>query len=363
VARRVAAAAAGGAAGGGADAFATPPVAALASVTLGLVVVSHDSPKTLASTLESYRAGGLLELLEDRVCVLSAALPEEIELCLRLGFRVYTPARAETRAAVARHAPVFARFEAAAVEAFPHTHMKNGRPATYVGPAALIGYLDMTVDVVIFAEKDWFLPSPPLVTPRLLARSLLASLAMLSGNTQVVRLRRGDDPNRDGLINVCAGEGADGNSNFAGGGCSWNSRYDWMRLFCDPDAERASSGQLRVCLDEAAASNGGGGGGGGGGGAAEAADEALRVFSFTLDRSCWSNNAALYRREWFLKAFDHTAILSEPGNGNFEMNAVTICDFCKRNGCGSGPDNKSPTAVAQLLPGLFVHKELDGFRR
>jgi hypothetical protein len=199
-------------------------VAALASVTLGLVVVSYDAPKTLASTLESYRAGGLLDLLEDRVCVLSAALPEEIALCLALGFRVYTPARAETRAAVARHHDtVFARFEAADVEAFPHTHLKDGRPATYVGPAALLGYLDMTVDVVIFAEKDWFLS--PLVSPRLLARSLLASLAMLSGNTQVVRLRRGDDTNRDGIVNVCAGEGADGNSNFHGGGCSWNTRY------------------------------------------------------------------------------------------------------------------------------------------
>ena len=235
VARRVAAAAggAGGDGGGvevspmgvGADAaFATPSVAALASVTLGLVVVSYDAPKTLASTLESYRAGGLLDLLEDRVCVLSAALPEEIALCLALGFRVYTPARAETRAAVARHHDtVFARFEAADVEAFPHTHLKDGRPATYVGPAALLGYLDMTVDVVIFAEKDWFLS--PLVSPRLLARSLLASLAMLSGNTQVVRLRRGDDTNRDGIVNVCAGEGADGNSNFHGGGCSWNTRY------------------------------------------------------------------------------------------------------------------------------------------
>ena len=76
----------------------------------------------------------------------------------------------------------------------------------------------------------------------------------------------------------------------------------------------------------------------------------------------WHTMGALYRREWFLKAFDHTAILSAPGNSNFEMNAVTICDFCKRHGCGSGPDNKSATAVAQLSPGLFVHKELDGFR-
>jgi len=127
-----------------------------------------------------------------------------------------------------------------------------------------------------------------------------------------------------------------------------------MRLFCDPTVERASNGQLRVCLDEGAA--------GGAAPAEEAAAEALRIHAFTLDRSCWSNNAALYRREWFLKAFDHTAILSAPGNSNFEMNAVTICDFCKRHGCGSGPDNKSATAVAQLSPGLFVHKELDGFR-
>jgi hypothetical protein len=45
---------------------------------------SGVGPLTLASTLESYRAGGLLDLLEDRVCVLSAALPEEIALCLAL---------------------------------------------------------------------------------------------------------------------------------------------------------------------------------------------------------------------------------------------------------------------------------------
>ena len=130
-----------------------------------------------------------------------------------------------------------------------------------------------------------------------------------------------------------------------------------MRIVCDPNVERTSNGQVRVCLDEGAA-----GAGAGAGAAPAAAEEALRVHAFTLDRSCWSNNVALYRREWFLKAFDHTAILSEPGNGNFEMNAVTICDYCKRNGCGSGPDNKAATAVAQLSPGLFVHKELDGFR-
>lgn len=253
------------------------------------------------------------------------------------------------------HPSVFARFEAAAVEAFPHTHFlppaeagggAEPRPATYVGPAALLGYLDMAVDVVIFAEKDWLLPAAPVVSPRLLVRSLLATVAALSGNTQVVRLRRGDDPNRDGLLNVCAGEGSDGNSNFGGAGCNWRTRYDWMRIFCDPDVESSSSGQVRVCLDEAAA--------------AEPAP--LKVFSFTLDRSCWSNNVAAYRREWFLKAFDHTAILSEPGNGNFEMNAVTICDFCRRHGCGSGPDSAGAPAVLQLSPGLFHHKELDGFR-
>ena len=205
-----------------------PRLASLARVTLGLVVVSHDSPATLLATLDSWKASGLLAYFDDAVAVLSAPLDEEIAACLAAGFRVYTPRAAEIAALRARHAPWLDAFGPAADRPpFPPVRDLGGdpaRPATYVGPAQAMAYLDMSTDLVLFAEKDYRLDSR--MPAAQVMRSLLAAEAMLAANTAVVRLRRLDDPNTEALPNCCQGQCPGTFSDFSSK-CSWQSHLDW----------------------------------------------------------------------------------------------------------------------------------------
>ena len=65
-----------------------------------------------------------------------------------------------------------------------------------------------------------------------LVRALLATVALLASNTQVVRLRRIDDPNRDGLQNCCSGECGTGYNGFGGVRCDWSSHLNWLAIAC-----------------------------------------------------------------------------------------------------------------------------------
>ena len=364
----------GGASGGEDDPFSAPSLAALSGATLGLVVVSHDSPDSLASTIASWERHGLLALVDDKVAVLSAIARDEVELCLRHGFRVYTAWRNETRLLVQRHPATFKKFVTPAcaasvcgdaVEKFPLTRPFRGdesRPATLVGPAQLMAFLEMSTDAVLFAEKDYELPDAPHTTPASLVRSLLASMALLAGNTQAVRLRRIDDANSEALPNCCAGDCGHGFNDFKGDNCTWGAHLNWLSLFCDPEGvQQRSGGRVKVCHDEgygrfpsapmrAEPTREG------------AADvEAMRVYCFTMDHSGWSNNVAMFRRAFWTGAMDHAAVLSGADNGEFEANAMLLCNFCRRHSCGSGPRSDAAPAICQLAPGVFVHAERDGW--
>jgi hypothetical protein len=207
--------------------YAAGGLAALKHVTLGLVVVSHDSPKSLLATLDAWRSSGLLALADDAVAVLSAPLDVEVAACLAAGFRVYTPRADETAALRARHAGWLAQFDGPDAPPFPPVRDLGGdadRPATFVGPAQAMAYLDMATDVILFAEKDYRLDARMPAAQTL--RSLLAAEAMLASNTAVVRLRRMDDKNTEALPNCCEGQCAGTFSDFSAK-CSWQSHLDW----------------------------------------------------------------------------------------------------------------------------------------
>ena len=159
--------------------------------------------------------------------MLSAPQDEEIAACLAAGLRVYTPRAAETAALRARHAGWLAAFDGPDAPAFPPVRDLHGdarRPATYVGPAQAMAYLDMATDVILFAEKDYRLDAR---MPRAQTlRSLLAAEAMLAANTAVVRLRRLDDDNTEALPNCCKGECPGTFSDFTQK-CAWQSHLDW----------------------------------------------------------------------------------------------------------------------------------------
>jgi len=344
----------GGGAPGGVPA---PSLDALAGLTVGLVVVSYDAPRSLEGAMESWAAGGLLDLVDDRVAFLNAPLPEEVALSLGHGFRVYTPAKAEVAPLLARHRAWLSQFDHhPASGAFPPVRNHDGdpaRPATWVAPSQIMAYLEMATDVVIFAEKDYALAPAPLEH---VVRSLLAAVAMLASNTAVVRLRRLDDANREALPDCCAGVCGNSFSDFREQ-CAWGSHLNWLAIFCDTaGVEARSKGAVKMCMDEAA-----GGGGAVAAGAAGVAVEPLRSYCFSMDHSGWSNNVAMFRREWWIEALGHGAVLTEGDNGMFEVNMVMLCDYVPKKGLGGGKDKRQRAGMCQLAPGIFVHKEFDGF--
>ena len=346
-----------------------PTLDDLAGITVGLVVVSYDAPKSLEGAMSSWASGGLLDLVDEKVAFLNAALPEEVALSQRHGFRVYTPAADEVAPLLARHRKWLSQFDdQPALKAFPQVRAHAGnasRPATWVAPSQIMAYLEMAVDVVIFAEKDYALREGESLEH--LVRSLLSGVAMLAGNTAVVRLRRLDDENREALPDCCSGECGNSFNNFAGG-CSWGAHLNWLSVFCDTaGVEARSGGKMKVCMDEDA-----GGGGvasvGRSGSSARtlplpsgASVEPMRVYCTGLDHSGWSNNVAMFRREWWIEALGHGAVLTEGDNGMFEVNMVLLCDFVPKKGLGGGADGHAQASICQLGPGVFVHKEFDGF--
>ena len=345
----------------GATLAAPPTLDDLAGITVGLVVVSYDAPQSLEGAMRSWEAGGLLDLVDDRVAFLNAPLPQEIALSQGLGFRVYTPAPAETAPLLARHRAWLSQFDdQPAAARFPPVRNHSGdaaRPATWVAPSQIMAYLEMATDVVIFAEKDYALPAGESLEH--VVRGLLAGVAMLAGNTAVVRLRRLDDENREALQDCCAGECGNSFNNWAGK-CAWSAHLNWLSVFCDTEGvEARSKGQMKVCMNEAQAQAQGKG--------ARtlllpsgAAVEPMRTFCTTMDHSGWSNNVAMFRRAWWIEALGHGAVLSEGDNGAFEVNMVLLCDYLPKKGLGSGADSRGAAGVCQLAPGIFVHKEFDG---
>lgn len=330
-----------------------PSLEALAHVTFGLVVVSYDAPETLRNTIASWRDGGLLEFADDKVAFLNAAQSEEISLAHDAGFRVYTPAKDEVAALLARHRTWLSQFDdVPASKLFPATRDVNNAPATMVAPSQIMSYLEMAVDVILFAEKDYVLaPAPREQT----ARNLLAGIALLQSGTNVVRLRRLDDENRE-AIQDCCNTGVCGNSwtNFEGASCNWHGHLNWLAIFCDTaGVEKRSKGKVKMCLDEQpqdaaiiTLDNG-------------VVVEPMRTYCFSQDESGWSNNVAMFGRKWWVAALGHGAVLTEGDNGMFELNMVSICDYLPRNGLGAGPDGRSRAQVCQLGPGMFIHRELE----
>ena len=340
-----------------------PLKGAVKMLTLGLVVVSFDAPETLKAALDSWRDGGLLDLADDKVAFLNAAKPEEIALALNAGFRVYTPETDQVTPLLARHREWLKQFDhVPASKLFPATRMVDGRAATMVAPSQIMSFLEMSTDLILFAEKDYQL-APTSVEQTV--RMLLGAIAMIQSGTNVIRLRRLDDSNREAIQDCCHSEVC-GNSfnNFAGSVCEWGSHLNWLAIFCDPNVEERSHGRVKQCMAEKKsvaelAANGGKDVGGIVSGFENTRVEPMGALCFSMDDSGWSNNVALFGREWWVTALGHGAVLTEGDNGMFELNMVRICDYVPKNGLGAGKDGHDRGRICQLEPGMFVHREVE----
>jgi hypothetical protein len=115
---------------------------------------------------------------------------------------------------------------------------------------------------------------------------------------------------------------------------------------------------------------------------ADAEPDPLRIHCFSFDWSGWSNNAALFLRQWWLHNLDDAAILTRDGNGmcvDLQYSAsccsLTRCNFstptfhrfevnammrCRKKGAQAGGVGKSlPPHVCQLFNGIVNHEEID----
>lgn len=349
----------------------SPP--AIRHLTLGLTAVSHNTPETLRATLKNWAASGLLELVDDKVIMLSAPQPEEIQLALEHGFRVYTPSPEETELMKQRSWEYFSQFlpdNAAKIAAFPHAKnveadpTKPARWASFIGANQVLLNLEQSTDVILFLEKDFVLSETVAGNKASIVRQLLASVALIEEKSAIVRLRRLDDPNRDGLPDCCNGVCGGTFSNFQMK-CSYQSHLDWLALACDrANIVDRSHGAIQKCLEEVPSA-----------GVPPDTKNTLQLspygawvepitsYCFSMDHSGWSNNPLVVRRTWWIQAVGHVGTLANDANSDFEMNAMLICGLAPRYNWGSGASGTGPPMACVLSPGMFVHVEVDGRRR
>jgi hypothetical protein len=96
-----------------------------------------------------------------------------------------------------------------------------------------------------------------------------------------------------------------------GESCKWESHLNWLAIFCDTNnIEVRSKGRVKQCMAEDENIKAGG-----------VSVEQMGAFCFSFDDSNWSNNVAMFGREWWITAIGHGAILTE-GDGKAVLQAI-----------------------------------------
>ena len=127
---------------------------ALAARRVCLVVVSYRAPLSLANSVRSWHAAGLLDLVDDKIMWLNAATDEERALGAEFGFRVLEP-RNMTYHVFKTDFPQ--AFKGRRPQRLTNLVVGSDRNSWTVGPS-LVHAADMTdADYVLFLEKDFMI--------------------------------------------------------------------------------------------------------------------------------------------------------------------------------------------------------------
>jgi len=137
-------------------------LAAARRLTIGLLTLTFRQPRSLESSLRTWRAGGLLELMNERLLIANDPVVEELALAASYGFVVRQPK--EIAGAKPRQPNVIT-----------------------IGQALYHGLRELRSDHVLFLEKDFALVEG-VPRPKLHAE-LLGASAMLRSHASVVYLR------------------------------------------------------------------------------------------------------------------------------------------------------------------------------
>ena len=285
------------------------PAAALAALrrggTIALVARGHRKPSTLRLSLASWLASGLLDVVDERVAILSEPLPAEVALATRYGFDVRTPASLGLKGSLLPGATFAAAMRATA--------------ATYVL------YLERHHSVAPGASREG------------LVDELAASALLLNRGAAFVRLR-------SSLDEACKCEGL---KRVDWSSAAFSRGNNWWALHC-PGGDDAPASHAETCLESygAAAARAGG-------------FDPLRFRCFTSEDSAWSLDAVLVDRNRTLR--EPWQFPSPYAWGAFRE-PTTLAAYAATDPSGSEWGSlKVPLCLSTR--GLFARREVDGYDR
>ena len=235
--------------------------------TVALAAVSWAAPLSLRNSMESWRTGGLLDVVDERMLFLNSPTAEDRAIAADFDFDVYT------------------------------TEEHGGN--IMAGPA--LGYLvgNSSADYILFMEKDFVL-SADVATMK---REMYTAVAHLARGVEVYRLRGKTDHPAEGMPDCCTPAEPPTcpfHSNWRSAG-GFGDHMNWLLIFCDPDIMAHSNGRLIRCTREPAAPD---------------------SYCFTSGETNWSNNPVLFPRAWFMDRMREVAFKDWERNNMFEFLAM-----------------------------------------
>jgi hypothetical protein len=237
---------------------------------LAIVVVTWMAPLSLRNSLETWKAGGLLDLVDEKMIFINSPQAVDYALAREFDFDIYTTEE--------RHGNIMA------------------------GPA--LSYLvgNASADYVLFMEKDFALTADKATT----ARELYLGMHMLARGVDVWRLRGTTDYPAEGMPDCCAPASPPTcpyHSSWKSGGY-FSDHQNWLLAYCQPNPVEAANGRLVQCTKEPAAPD---------------------SYCFGSGDTNWSNNPLLMSTKWYKERIWDVAMNGEKAweqNNMFEFNVM-----------------------------------------
>jgi hypothetical protein len=263
---------------------------------IAIAAVTWKAPLSLRNSLESWKRGGLLDLVDERMLFINSPSDEDLLIAKEYDFDIYT------------------------------TNEHDGNIMAGPALAYLVG--NSTSDIILFMEKDFVLS----VDRETTMRELYTGIQHLARGVDLYRLRGKSDWPAEGMPNCCEEplNGAKPNCPYSS---SWKSggyfsdHMNWLYIFCDPNILESANGRVAKCTSEPSAPD---------------------SYCFTSGETNWSNNPAIFGRDWFLEKMASVAFQDWEQNNMFEFNAMM-----------AWLSWRPPAKICVSLQGIFTHLEVD----
>lgn len=235
--------------------------------TVALAAVTWRAPLSLRNSMESWRRGGLLDIVDERMLFINSPTDEDYAIAKEYDFDVYT------------------------------TEERNGN--IMAGPS--LGYLagNSSSDYILFMEKDFVLSADRDTT----TREMYTAVQHLARGVDVYRLRGKSDWPAEGMPDCCIKADPPTcpyNSQWKSGGY-FSDHMNWLFIFCDPNILDSANGRVAQCTSE---------------------PNAPTSYCFTSGETNWSNNPVLFPTKWFNERLKDVAFKDWERNNMFEFNVM-----------------------------------------